>query len=795
MVAAAQTPPGPAAGLDPYGQLIRMLLPRAQSIAIYGVGGQTLWASDGQDDPDLHRLAQELVASGAASPNDIDGATRHFDGANAYAFVLRDAHGLPLAAVTLLARESGDARPFSLVLGLLRPALECLQRELGMKASLGAMSRDLSTRDRDLELLLDASADKSESARDSDELARLVQAAVDHLGCAIGALIIPERSVAIVRAQRDQPKGREAEIITRTHRHLLTWAQLQRRTMIVNKISSSSEKVPPYKILSVPVKHLSHRVIGFLALFNKADGADFALRQTRLAELLARKVTSILLTNFDAATGLLSRGAFEQQVDALLAAREKPLNDAVVYLDIDQMHVINENFGMHVGDETIAKVAEVVRRRAPLGALAARISGDRFALFLPGTAAEAAGEITEDIRSSVAELTQQRNEGVLRVSLSAGVAPLPADSKHPLSHALATAEIASKAAKDHGRDRVETYDSDDATMIRRHGEVQMIATLRDALAGDRFRLYAQPILPLSAGPAEPRFEILIRLLSESGELLPPSKFLPAAESYQLMPAIDQWVIENALSQLGAHAAALKGRVARFAINLSGQSVTDPETARTIETQIAAAGIPSDIICFELTETAAVSHLERAEAFMQRVRNLGCQFALDDFGTGASSLAYLKSLPVSVLKIDGSFVRDAITNARSESMVKAVAQLARAMGITTVAEYVETDELRMRMANLGVDYGQGFAIGKPVPLTDVLQDLSLYELVAAGSGELPPADAEEVLEAADMLPPLVPHETTDAEPAALAAADAAGGEDLADAIQGELVAPDITLLVG
>jgi len=187
MVAAAQTPPAsPASGLDPYGQLIRMLLPRAQSIAVYGMGAQTLWASDGQDDPDLHQLAQELMAAGAATPNDIDGATRRFDGANAYAFVLRDSQGLPLAAVTLLARDAGEARPFSLVLSLLRPALECLQRELGSRASLGAMARDLSTRDRDLELLLDASADRADNARDTDELGRLVQAAVDHLGCSVG---------------------------------------------------------------------------------------------------------------------------------------------------------------------------------------------------------------------------------------------------------------------------------------------------------------------------------------------------------------------------------------------------------------------------------------------------------------------------------------------------------------------------------------------------------------------------------------------------------------------------------
>ena len=271
MVAVAQNPTTALAGLDPYGQLIKMLFPRAQSIAVYGLGGTPLWVAGGQDDPDMHRLAGELLADRTAkAPNDIDGVSRAFDGANAYAFVIRSPHGLPLAAVTLLVSEGSEARPMSLVLGLVRPALECLQRDLALRASLGALTRDLSSRDRDLDLLLDASVEHADTPRDSDELGRVVQAAVDHLGCALGTLIIPERSVAIVRTQRDQPRGHEADIVTRTHRHLLTWAQLQRRTMIVNKVAVGTDKLPPFKILSVPIRHLSNRVIGFLALFNHA---------------------------------------------------------------------------------------------------------------------------------------------------------------------------------------------------------------------------------------------------------------------------------------------------------------------------------------------------------------------------------------------------------------------------------------------------------------------------------------------------------------------------------------------
>ncbi len=732
MVAVAQQPTPGVPSLDPYGQLIKMMLPRAQTIVVYGSGGAPLWVSAGQDDPDLRRFAEEVIDRPPGVPNDIEGDTQQCDDVTAYTFLLRDTQGMALAVVAMLARETGTPRPTSLVLGLLRPALECLQRDLALRASLGAMSRDLSSRDRDLELLLDASVERADTPRDADELGRLVQAAVDHLGCRIGTLIIPERSVAVVRTQRGVPLGADAAIVTRTHRHLLAWAQLQRRTMIVNRVSTASDKVPPLKILSVPVRHLSNRVIGFLALFNHPDAADFELRETRLAELLARKVTSILLTSYDAGTGLLTRAAFEQQVDALISGRMAAGDDSVVYLDIDQMHVINENFGMHVGDETIAKVAEVVRRRAPVGALCARISGDRFSIFMASTDTATAAAAAETIRNAVADLSTNRPEGVLNISLSAGVATMPVNSRHPLSHALATAEIASKAAKDHGRDRVETFDNGDVSMVRRHGEVQIIASLREAIATNRFRLYAQPILPLSTGPSEPRFEILIRMLTETGELLPPAKFLPAAESYQLMPAIDRWVVENSLKMISAHAATLGANSARFAINLSGQSVTEPAFAQFIEASLVASQVAGEVICFELTETAAVTHLERAVTFMNRLRNLGCQFALDDFGTGASSLSYLKSLPVSVLKIDGSFVRDVLSNSRSDAMVKALAQLARSMGITTVAEFVETDELRIRMTNLGVDYGQGFAIGKPQPLEEVLQELSLYELVSAGA---------------------------------------------------------------
>jgi Amt family ammonium transporter len=464
-------------------------------------------------------------------------------------------------------------------------------------------------------------------------------------------------------------------------------------------------------------------------MFREESAPNFDARTERLAELLARKTTTTLQNNFDAMTALLTRSAFEAQVRGQLAARRQPAPECVLYLDVDRMHVVNDNFGMHVGDEVLVKVAEVLRRKPRPGALAARIAGDRFAVFLPDCTLDFAQQIGEMLRRQCAELTYARGDGTVQVSASIGVAELPEESRNRLAHGLANAEIACKAAKDRGRDRIEIFQDSDQSIMRRSTDIIVVQALHEALAADRFALFAQPILPLAAEHREPRFEILLRMVSENSELLPPEKFLSAAERYQLLPAIDRWVIRNSLAALSAHAASLRGRAMSFSMNISGASIASEDFLDFLQGMIADSNLPPEILCFELTETSAVSNLARADKLMQRLRGFGCSFALDDFGTGLSSLAYLKSLPVSVLKIDGAFVRDAAGNQRTESMVRAIAQLARTMGMETVAEYVETDELRTRMAALGVDYGQGFAIGRPVPIDQVLGDLALYEAMA------------------------------------------------------------------
>ncbi len=221
----------------------------------------------------------------------------------------------------------------------------------------------------------------------------------------------------------------------------------------------------------------------------------------------------------------------------------------------------------------------------------------------------------------------------------------------------------------------------------------------------------------------------MRMIDDKGEILGPGRFLSAAKRHQLMPEVDRWVVAEILGKLAPHAQLLADAPVVFAVNLSGQSLGEEQFIDDLLAKIQGSGVNPRVLCFELTESEAVANLDRAEEMMQRLRALGCSVALDDFGTGLSSLAYLRKLPVDMLKIDGSFVRDVLKDPRAESMVRAVAQLARSMQLTTVAEYVETDEIRLRVARLGVDYGQGFAIAKPVPMVDVIRDLPTYAAVA------------------------------------------------------------------
>ncbi|HMA11039.1 MAG TPA: EAL domain-containing protein [Steroidobacteraceae bacterium] len=709
-----------------YAQLVSALLPRARGITVFETDGEVRWTSLESVEPALPQLVRNALADDSSG----DGA-RVQVGNNepAYLFWMHDADNAICAvfAVSWRAGET-DQRTFSYVHSMLRPVLECLQRELTLQLLLERPA-PADERDGDLDVLL---ATSGGSGGSSDEgVQHLLESVTNHMSCEFAALVVPERNLVLVAKAHGRPV--DTAILARLHRPLLSLTMVRNAPVALNAPDALPGMNLPLRALCTPIRNAAGRPTGLLALFRTHKSPEFRQREQQLAELLARRAAAIIDASFDALTGLLTRDAFERRARELLVPRtdgRKPLWTGL-YIDADRMHVINDNYGMHVGDKLLTKLGELIRTRLVPGALAARISGDRFAILLP-TGPEDAMTFGEALRAGVEAFAATQlgggEAGDFSASVSIGIAPVN-DAGLDLAHALAVAETACKAAKDRGRNRVELYQASDLSIIRRYEDVEIAPSLRAAIVENRLRLDAQLIAPLRDTGAATHFELLLRMIDENGQEVGPGRFLSAAVRYQLMPAVDRWVVQEAVRVLKPHAALLAKRPVAFTVNVSGQSLGEEGFDDFVVDQISRSGINPRVFCFELTESAAIANLARAEKVMTRLRELGCSIALDDFGTGLSSLAYLRALPIDMLKIDGSFVKDILRDPRAESMVQAIAQLARSMKLTTVAEFVETDEIRLHVASLGVDYGQGFAIARPAPLLNTLSELPRYQEAA------------------------------------------------------------------
>jgi diguanylate cyclase (GGDEF)-like protein len=719
---------------QPYAQLVAALLPRAAGVSIFEPDGEVRWTSEDYISPAFPTLIRKSAA--ASLHGDEPGELTQL-GKNepVHVFWLRDELGALTALFTISWRGvEGEPRSLTYVLAMLKPVLEVLRRELSMRARLArAPLSAQQDDDNDLQVLLATPETEHGEAAD-DSIRQLLENINRHLDCEFVALVVPERNLVTVL----KGEGRsdvDTSILARLHRHLLSFAQARSGSMLLNDVDSLPGVELPFRVLASSLRNPAGRVAGVLAMFRSREAQEYRRRDGMLADLLARRAAGIIDSSYDALSGALTRKAFEQRARPLLAAQveNRRAQWTCLYLDADRMHVINDNYGMPVGDRLIAKLGELIRTRLVPGALTSRISGDRFAVLLP-TGEEDAVHFAEALRAgvekiSVVHLGGNAADASFHASVSIGVAAL-VGNRVDLSHALAIAETACKAAKDRGRNRVEVYQNSDLSLIRRYEDINIAPTLRAALTEGRVRMDAQLIAPLPGnGGDKPHFELLMRMIDDKGEILGPGRFLSAAKRYQLMPEVDRWVIGETLGKLAPHAQLLADAPVVFTVNLSGQSLGEEQFVDDMVAKIQGSGVNPRVLCFELTESEAVANLDRAEEMMQRLRALGCSVALDDFGTGLSSLAYLRKLPVDMLKIDGSFVRDVLKDPRAESMVQAIAQLARSMQLTTVAEYVETDEIRLRVARLGVDYGQGFAIAKPVPMVDVIRELPTYAAVS------------------------------------------------------------------
>lgn len=435
------------------------------------------------------------------------------------------------------------------------------------------------------------------------------------------------------------------------------------------------------------------------------DGMVLTFRDVSVIHKVTAQLT--YQAQHDDLTGLINRHELEEQLKASFTGIGR--THTLLHLNLDQFKIINDTYGNIAGDELLRQVAGQLAATVRADDVLARLGGDEFAVLLFHCSMDRGKQVAEKFRLLIDQLKFEWEGKAFHITVSIGLVNF-IDAKNLNLDVMLAADTACHIAKDSGRNRVHVYREDDQEVMLRHGELAWIDHIHSALQENRLRLYRQEIVPVDSAIKEHKhYELLIRMLDLQGQIIAPGGFIAAAERYDLMPLIDRWVVFTAL------AAYKKGSQEVWSINLSGESVNDDQFLEFIRTQFMKSGVPTQVICFEITETAAITNLSKASHFIRELRALGCSFSLDDFGSGMSSFGYLKYLPVDYLKIDGGFVKDMETDAIDYAMVEAINKIGQVMGLKTIAEFVENDNIRQHLKELGVNYAQGFGIHKPEPL--------------------------------------------------------------------------------
>ena len=455
---------------------------------------------------------------------------------------------------------------------------------------------------------------------------------------------------------------------------------------------------------AAPIRNRNGETVGAVLVFHDAS------KERRLHRALRYQASH------DALTGLINRREFENRLAAAVdgVRREPSLRRALLYLDLDQFKLVNDTCGHPAGDQLLKQITGVLQTRVRTGDTLARLGGDEFGILLQDCALDQAVRVAETLRQAIRDFRFVWQDGTFTIGVSIGIVEIT-EEMPTIASVLSAADVACYSAKESGRNRVEIYTADNVP--ERHREMHWVSRLARACEESRFELAFQPIVPTSPGvAARAHFELLLRLRDEPGRLVSPAEFIPAAERYSLMPSIDRWVVKTALERV-AYRGAPGVEPYTIAVNLSGSSLNDERFLEDLIGLLGATHLAPGSLCFEITETAAIANLGNVVHFMRELKARGCHFALDDFGSGLSSFLYLKTLPVDYLKIDGQFIENVTRDPVDRSMVEAISQVGRAMGIRTIAERVESAEVFAELARLGIGFAQGFHIAVPRPIAE------------------------------------------------------------------------------
>ncbi len=711
--------------------LLHSLVPRAQCFCFYDAERQCVWSSDGADDYEIDNFVSDLPEEMLSGPDpETEGIRRTLtSGRTLLTFPVCTENESRLGLlVVVFSRNAGKSSSFNpkTVANILAPALELIGEGLIMSQQLHDSARLVNEVEKELTLVYEIDEKIYGSSRSHAGLAQLVGQSGRFLSIAYSVLLIPGKRIR-VSATHSSWKNVNRKMVDRyLVDHMLPKLEGKRWPAVFEIPGiDGAENAPEqgFQTLLCPLLDNHGNLEGVLAQLGRVNGEEFTTQERRFMAHIVRKVEYVIEQSFDSMTGLMNRSGFEAQLHES-AKTLQGSNDThqLIYFDLDNLQLVNDTFDQAAGDAVIIGFARLVEQDLPRNAVVSRLTGDDFCILLTQADGDKAMELAEEVRDRGRALRYLEGDKSLQVTMSVGISEF-SERTEDTGRALTTARMACESAKSHGRDRIEVYDDQNLSIIRRHDDMQLVSQIQQALDGDEFELLAQPITSLKNEGGRPRFEILLRMRDSDGENIPTSAFFSAAERYQLMPQIDRWVTSTTIAALSEHVDLVRKKKAIFSVNLSGQSLSDDDILEFIEEEIKESGVAAEMLCFEVTESAAVSNLDKAQAFIDELRERGCTISLDDFGAGLSSFAYLKNFNVDTLKIDGGFIRDITENRISESMVAAITQVAKVMKLETVAEYVESKKTRKLITELGVDYAQGHAVGKPVPLAEALQSLS------------------------------------------------------------------------
>ena len=707
--------------LAKYERLLPRMFPGATRIELLGIDGRPVFG-----------IGKDIaVASDDGTWADVGHRIERHDAGNCHSYFRRvlvsrengvvghlivafDTRGsVPLlTAQDALRRAFGDAALF-------------LQEEIDLQCECDQLATELTERYEELNLVYDTKDEVEYLEEGQEALVTLVNNCADYLNVGLAALVCRDQKISLHADNGNARLGGAPEIMELLSTSVYDCIEARVNALIINE-SHDEERQRLFggrkeNLLAHPIIDSYGTVIGLIAVASAKANHHFSNGDRNLLEVMCKKAARIIHTHHDSLTGLMNRNGFETALVAAISnARQTMQQYCLLQVDIDQLHIVNDLMGHQEGDNVIRRVSRILKDTLRESDQVARLGADEFAVLLPNCTTDQAQTVAENLSKAISELKVISTDRQLDITVSIGIASVGPTSDG-IVRVMASAEIACKAAKEAGRNRIEIFAEDNTDLIRRSEEIEWISRLQQAIREDKFILFCQPVLAVDEKTNPPHYEILVRL-RDGDQILSPAAFIPAAERYQLMPQIDRWIVADALRRIEKEWAMIESSGAVFCINLSGQSLTNTGFFAFLNEELERCSVPNNNICFEITETAAIANVDEATALMATLRELGCRFALDDFGAGLSSFGYLKTLPVDYLKIDGSFVLELTSDAVSRSMVEAISNIAKTMDLTTIAEFVCDEETVRILEELGIDYLQGYHVGKPTALADMMQQL-------------------------------------------------------------------------